>query len=87
MTRRKLEWDVLEVLDDQAPLYVVDLAAAIDEHPITVEQACDRLRDEGDIRSIGSRRYDITVSGRRQLTGVQPASGGSEVRTETEGRT
>lgn len=87
MSRRELERELLEVLADGAPRYVVDLAAAVDEHPVTVEHACDRLRDDGDIRSIGCGRYDITAAGRRQLaTAVQPAPSGSDGRAETKGR-
>lgn len=84
-SRRDLERRVLEALADE-PDYVVDLAAQVDDHPITVEQACERLRADGDIRSIGARRYEITASGRRRLADVGPATSGSGVRTETESR-
>ena len=87
MTRRELERSILEALADEAPLYVVDLAAAIDEHPVTVGHACDRLRDAGDIRSIGCQRYDITASGWRRFADVQQATDAADVRTGTEGRT
>ncbi|SEV88338.1 hypothetical protein [Natrinema salifodinae] len=86
MVRRALERAVLDALADEAPLYVVDLAATIDEHPVTVEHVCDRLHERGAIRSIGCRRYDLTASGRRRLTEVPPARNGADVPTETEGR-
>ncbi|WP_226006694.1 MarR family transcriptional regulator [Natrinema salinisoli] len=84
--RRALERRVLDALVDD-PSYVVDLAAEVKDHPITVEQACERLQADGAIRSIGGRRYEITASGRRQLADVGPATSGSDVRTETESRT
>ncbi|ELY85934.1 hypothetical protein [Natrinema altunense] len=67
MTRRELEWTVLAALAERSPCYVVDLAAAIDEHPVAVETVCASLRDRGELRSIGYRRYDVTAAGRRQL--------------------
>ena len=85
MNRRELERVILEALAER-PQYVVDLAATIDEHPVTVEQACKRLYAAEEIRSIGSRRYDITAAGRRRLADVDPIATGTDVRTETEGR-
>ncbi|MBZ6495903.1 MarR family transcriptional regulator [Natrinema longum] len=82
MSRRQLERTVLEALADGEPRYAVDLAARIDEHPVTVEGACDRLHENGGIRSVGCRRYEITATGHRRLADVQPATSGSDVRTE-----
>jgi Mn-dependent DtxR family transcriptional regulator len=84
-SRSDLERILLEALADE-PGYVVDLAGAVDEHPVTVEKACDRLREGGDIRSIGPRRYEITATGRRRLGAVGPATSVSDGRTETESR-
>ncbi|MGQ3413136.1 MarR family transcriptional regulator [Natrinema sp. LN54] len=86
MSRQRLERTVLDALADESPRYVVDLAAVIDEHPITVEQACDRLRDGENVRSVGCRRYEITAAGRRRVDDAQPATGESAVSTETESR-
>ncbi|WP_254523763.1 MarR family transcriptional regulator [Natrinema caseinilyticum] len=86
MSRRQLERTILDSLADSGPLYVVDLAAAVDEHPLTIEQACERLHDAADIRPIGCRRYDITATGHRRLSDVKPMSSGSDVQTRTEGR-
>lgn len=86
MSRQRLERTVLDALADESPRYVVDLAAAIDEHPIAVEQACDRLRGEEDVRSIGCRRYEITAAGRRRVDDAQPATSRSAVSAETERR-
>ncbi|MDF9747043.1 MarR family transcriptional regulator [Natrinema salsiterrestre] len=84
-SRRALERRVLDSLVDD-PSSVVDLAAQVDDHPITVEGACERLQADGAIRSIGGRRYEITASGRRQLADVGPATGGSDARSERESR-
>ncbi|SEP98103.1 hypothetical protein [Natrinema salaciae] len=85
MSRTDLEREILDALVD-TPQYAVDLAAEIDEHPVAVEQACDRLRDAAAVRSLGCRRYEITATGRRRLADVGPATGGSDGRTETESR-
>lgn len=85
MSRTDIERKILETLADE-PHYVVDLAARIDEHPVTVEGASERLRDAGEIRSTRCRRYEITAVGRRRLADVGPATGGSEAPTETESR-
>ncbi|WP_226479192.1 MarR family transcriptional regulator [Natrinema amylolyticum] len=85
MSREELERSILEVLADEGPSYVVDLAAAIDEHPVAVDHACERLRDEEAVRSIGCRRYEVTAAGNRRLD-VRPATGGADSRPETEGR-
>ena len=78
MFGHQLERELLAVVADEGPLYAVDLAATVDEHPLTVEHACDRLHDEGDIRSVGGRQYEITVSGRRRLAETEPTPNGSE---------
>ncbi len=77
MFGRQLEREILMALADEGPLSAVDLAGMIDEHPLTVEQACDRLCDKGDIRSVGSRRYELATSDRHQLTDAEPTRSGS----------
>jgi|GEM_PF-624013 len=77
MFGRQLEREILMALVDEGPLSAVDLAAMIDEHPLTVEQACNRLCDQGDIRSVGSRRYELATSDRHQLTDTEPTPSGS----------
>ena len=82
MFGRQLEQEILAALVDEGPLSAVDLAAMLDEHPLTVEQACDRLCEQGDIRSVGSRRYELVASGRHQLTDAEPTrsdSGSSDL--------
>ena len=77
MFGRQLERAILAALVDEGPLSTVDLAGMTDEHPLTVEQACDRLCDRGDIRPIGSRRYELVASRRQQLTDAEPTRSGS----------
>lgn len=85
--RNELEREILEALADAGPLYVVDLAAEIDEHPLTVENACDRLQGEDELRSIGCRRYDITGTGRTRLAEANGLTGGRDGRSRREGWT
>ncbi|WP_254764161.1 MarR family transcriptional regulator [Natrinema marinum] len=86
-SRTDLEREILETLADSGPLYVVDLAADIDEHPLTVDDACDRLLDERDIRSIGCRRYEITGAGCARLAEEKRVTSNSDVRSRREGWT
>jgi len=46
MFGHRLEREILDALADGTPSYVVDLAATIDEHPVAVEHACDRLHED-----------------------------------------
>ena len=77
MFGQQLEREILMALADEGPLSAVDLAGMIDKHPLTVEQACDRLCDQGDIRSVGSRRYELAASGQHQFTDAEPTRSGS----------
>jgi len=77
MFGQQLEREILMALADEGPLSAVDLAGMIDKHPLTVEQACDRLCDQGDIRSVGSRRYELAASGQHQFTDAEPTRNGS----------
>jgi len=77
---------VLETLAADGPLAVVDLAAAIDAHPVTVDHVCDRLHERDEVRLIGGQRYAITAAGRRRLTDETPVATDPDVRTGTEGR-
>jgi len=47
MFGHRLEREILDALADGTPSYAVDLAATIDEHPVAVEHACDRLHEDG----------------------------------------
>lgn len=67
-----MERKILQVLDMDGPLHVVDIASHLDAHPVSVDQACARLHDEGYIRSIGGGRYDLTENGSEHLIGDGP---------------
>jgi Mn-dependent DtxR family transcriptional regulator len=46
----------------------MEIAAQIDGHPISVDQACARLHKDGYISTIGGGRYRVTDVGRERLT-------------------
>ena len=66
MNRAHVERGVLEVLVVQSPLHVMEISDRTNEHPVTVDLACARLHDNGDIVSVGLGRYDITELGQRR---------------------
>ncbi|WP_408958246.1 MarR family transcriptional regulator [Natrinema sp. 74] len=86
-SRIAIEREILEALADVGPLYVVDLAAEIDEHPLTVDDACDHLRRANEVRSIGCRRYEITGTGHARLAETNQLAGESDGRSRREGWT
>ena len=61
------EIDVLETLADRSPRHVMEIASAVDGHPITIDQACAHLHDDGCIRPLGRGLYAITEEGERRL--------------------
>lgn len=61
------EIDVIQALADGSPLHVMDIADAVDGHPITIDQTCARLYDEGFIFPLGRGRYEITDKGVHRL--------------------
>lgn len=58
---------VLRALETDGPLHVMEIATRIEGHPITVDQACARLHDDGFISPIGGGRYRLTEEGSAQL--------------------
>lgn len=50
---------ILRHLADRGPLDVVDLATALEDHPMTVELACERLHENERVRLVGSSRYRL----------------------------
>lgn len=58
-----MERDILHVLDADGPLHVMEIAEQIEGHPITVDQACARLHNDGYISPIGGGRYRVTADG------------------------
>jgi predicted transcriptional regulator len=61
------EIDVLETLADRSPCHVMEIATAVDGHPITVDQACTHLHNAECIRPLGRGLYEITAEGERRL--------------------
>jgi DNA-binding IclR family transcriptional regulator len=61
------EIDVLESLADRSPRHVMEIANAVDRHPITVDQICTRLHNEECIRPAGRGLYELTDVGENRL--------------------
>lgn len=57
--RRETERRTVRALETRGPLDVVDLATALETHPMTVEIACERLRERDCVRLVGSSRYRL----------------------------
>ena len=58
---------VLHHLDERGPVEVTSLAAALDEHPMTVTKRCYDLQSEGHVRQISGGVYAITDDGQEYL--------------------
>lgn len=67
MPADRLDWLTLDVLADRSPIHVLEIAERTEEHPVSVDLACARLHDEGDIRSVGLGQYELTEQGRQRL--------------------
>ena len=65
--RSNTDTDVLETLVDLSPLRVLEIAKTVDRHPITVDQTCARLQEQGHIYSVGRGLYEITEYGKQQV--------------------
>ena len=59
--------EILETLVDQSPLRVLEIAKTVDRHPITVDQTCARLHEQGHIYPVGRGLYEITQHGEQQV--------------------
>ncbi|AHF98745.1 hypothetical protein HALLA_07630 [Halostagnicola larsenii XH-48] len=57
--RMTTERRILRHLAERGPLDVVDLATALEDHPMTVELACERLHEKERVRLIGTGRYRL----------------------------
>lgn len=64
---RETDREILDILVTNAPLRVMDIAKIADRHPITVDQTCARLHEQGYISPLGQGRYDVTDDGIRHL--------------------
>jgi len=63
----ELEAAILRAVDDRPPVHLIDLADAVDDHPVAVERACARLDEDGYIRPAPEGLYTLTGAGRRRL--------------------
>ena len=61
-TRRR----ILRTLDGRNSLHVVELADVLEDHPITIDLACDRLQREGRIHQVGPGYYRLAEDGLRR---------------------
>lgn len=79
MTSGRVEQRVLEALAARSPLHVIEISDHMSEHPVSVDLACARLHDNGDILPVGLGRYDITEQGqrRREEHGAEQTQKGS----------
>ncbi|RBI59539.1 transcriptional regulator [halophilic archaeon] len=64
---REIDREILEILIADAPLRVMEIARTADRHPITVDQTCTRLHEQGQIRPVGRGLYDVTDEGKRRI--------------------
>lgn len=58
---------LLTLLDERGPTEVTSLAATLDEHPVTVTNACRELQREGHVRQVAEGVYVITDDGESHL--------------------
>lgn len=63
----RTEIDVLETVADQSALHVMEISSVVDEHPITVDETCVCLHNQGCIRPLGRGVYEITEKGKQRL--------------------
>lgn len=64
---RETDREILDILVTNAPLRVMDIAKIADRHPVTVDQTCARLNEQGHISPLGRGLYDVTDNGIRHL--------------------
>ena len=57
--RMNTEQRILTQLSNREPLDVVELASVLEDHPMTVEVACERLHKRGHVQLVGSGRYRL----------------------------
>lgn len=63
-----LDHQILEILVEQGPVHVVEIASELDEHPIAVDRQCYSLQQNGAIRQVGGGVFTLTDSGKRIIS-------------------
>lgn len=61
------ETEVLKIFVERSPLHVMDIANTVEYHPITVDQTCTRLHNEGYIYPLGRGLYKVTEEGVQRI--------------------
>lgn len=68
-----MEQRILERLQQRGPLHVMELANALDDHPVAVDRSCYRLHQDGYIETHTAGVYELTDAGARHLDGGHDA--------------
>lgn len=66
-TRERLDLRVLAAVEDRPPAHAVDLSESLDEHPVTVDEACVRLHRDGYLTTATRGLFTITERGTQYL--------------------
>lgn len=74
-----MERSILGFLRRRGETHVREISAALDAHPVTVDQHCFSLHRASYIRSLGTGVYQLTEAGERHL-----ASTGGDLEVENE---
>lgn len=61
---RKLDGPIRSVIDDRGPVTAAEIAATLEEHPITVQRHCRRLQQAGQIETQSGGGYVSSNDGR-----------------------
>lgn len=62
-----MDRSILQLLHRRGETHVRDISAALDAHPVTVDQRCFSLHRAALIRSLGTGLYQLTDDGLRHL--------------------
>lgn len=64
---RETDQEILEILAANAPCHVMEISRTADRHPITVDQTCARLHEDGYIYPVGQGIYNVTEQAQRRI--------------------
>ena len=62
-----MDRSILQLLRRRGETHVREISAALDAHPVTVDQCCFSLHRAALIRSLGTGLYQLTDDGLRHL--------------------
>ena len=66
--------ELLEALEGDSPATIVELAIALDAHPVTIERRCRALQRDGDIRQCTGGVYTLVDSDGDRDAATGPAT-------------